>query len=237
MTAGSDSRPSGQLARGSALGSIALALGYLAQYLFQVSVSRVLGPEAAGALFVAFAFILLVSIVTRMGLDKTGLKVVAIHCGDEQWSSIRALALLLWLVVGASSAAAAALVFSARGWLTGFLALPVDTLSAALISLSIPPVALALMDFAVNSGPRRAVKTLQRLVDVDVDGKIGNETIDATIEACARIGSRQVAEQLVTERGVYLTRLGCTRPGSDDFLVGWIKRIRDNLRAVRGVGG
>jgi lysozyme family protein len=70
-------------------------------------------------------------------------------------------------------------------------------------------VALVLMDYAVNSGTGRAVKALQGI-----------------------LGVRQDA--LLLDRALFLTRLGITRRGSDAFLVGWMKRIRDNLRAIRG---
>jgi len=38
---------------------------------------------------------------------------------------------------------------------------------------------LAVFDFAVNSGPARAVKTLQRIVGVPADGVMGAMTLDA----------------------------------------------------------
>lgn len=42
---------------------------------------------------------------------------------------------------------------------------------------------LALFDFAVNSGPRRASRTLQQLLNVEQDGVIGPKTLTA-IAAC-----------------------------------------------------
>lgn len=43
----------------------------------------------------------------------------------------------------------------------------------------------AVFDFAVNSGPSRAVKVLQRIVGAAVDGIIGDETISKTCAAAA----------------------------------------------------
>ena len=109
----------GQLAKGSAVGSVALAVGYFTQYLFQISVSRILSTEDAGKLFVAFAFVLLISIITRLGLDKTGLKIVAIHFSGKRLSSIREVFLLASLLVGTVSVVIAVLVCCAGIWADG----------------------------------------------------------------------------------------------------------------------
>lgn len=45
------------------------------------------------------------------------------------------------------------------------------------------PIAVALFDSAVNQGPGRAVRLLQRALRVDEDGLIGDETIGAAMRA------------------------------------------------------
>lgn len=95
-------------------------------------------------------------------------------------------------------------------------------------------VALVLMDYAVNSGTGRAVKALQGILGVRQDGRVGPKTLDAVVEYIAMNGAQSLAESLLLDRALFLTRLGITRRGSDAFLVGWMKRIRDNLRAIRG---
>ena len=94
-------------------------------------------------------------------------------------------------------------------------------------------VALPLMDYAVNSGIASAAKALQRVVGAKSDGQIGPRTVSKTHEAMERRGIAAIAEELIFERALRLVRIGCKRKGSEAFLVGWMKRIRDNLRYVR----
>jgi lysozyme family protein len=47
------------------------------------------------------------------------------------------------------------------------------------------PIAFMVFDFAVHAGPTRAIRALQSLVEVEVDGKIGPATITAVQEALA----------------------------------------------------
>jgi len=88
------------------------------------------------------------------------------------------------------------------------------------------PLALCLVDFAVNSGVARALVFL-----AEVTGSAGVE-----LDIKAR-GLRVVCEDLICRRALFLVHLGCTRGGSEQFLVGWMRRIVDNLRAVRAMDG
>jgi O-antigen/teichoic acid export membrane protein len=150
----SNKRPGNQFARGSLVGSIALAVGYLTQYLFQVSVSRTLGAEAAGTLFIAFAFVLLVSTITRLGLDKTGLKVVSVYFTDNRPGSIREVALLISLLVGLASILVMILIFFGSAGLAELISLPDDKLTISVIYLSIPLIALSYIFSEVLRGMR-----------------------------------------------------------------------------------
>lgn len=143
-----------QFARGSLIGSAALAVGYLTQYLFHVSVSRTLGAETAGKLFISFAFVLLVSTVTRLGLDNTGLKVVSVNFSDGRLGNIRGVALLISLLVSLVSILVMILLFFGNSILTELISLPDDKTSTSIIYLSIPLIALSYIFSEVLRGMR-----------------------------------------------------------------------------------
>ena len=161
----SNKRPGNQFARGSLVGSIALAVGYLTQYLFQMSVSRTLGAEAAGTLFIAFAFVLLVSTITRLGLDKTGLKVVSVYFTDNRPGSIREVALLIALLVGLASILVMILIFFGSAGLAELISLPDDKLTISVIYLSIPLIALSYIFSEVLRGMRLIGAVFDTVVD------------------------------------------------------------------------
>lgn len=78
-------------------------------------------------------------------------------------------------------------------------------------------VDFAVFDYAVNSGPIRAVKDLQKAVGVSQDGKIGPKTL----EAIKAMGSRNVINQLCDTRLAFMKRLK-TWP---TFGKGWTARV------------
>lgn len=78
-------------------------------------------------------------------------------------------------------------------------------------------VDFAVFDYAVNSGPSRAVKDLQKVVGVSQDGKIGPKTL-AGIKA---MGAKNVINKLCDERLAFLKRLK-TWP---TFGKGWSRRV------------
>ena len=75
----------------------------------------------------------------------------------------------------------------------------------------------AMFDFAVNSGPARAVKTLQRIVGVNPDGVMGQMTLSAV--------RKQFAADMIDE--LCNARLAFVRSLStfDAFGKGWTRRI------------
>jgi len=150
----SSKQPANQLARGSVIGSIALAVGYLAQYLFQLSVSRTLEAEAAGTLFVAVAFVLLVSVIARFGLDKTGLKAVSIYFTENRPGTIREITRLLALLTGLSSVLAGGFLIFGGDRLTALIALPGDDPSLTIIYAAIPFITLSIIFSEVLRGMR-----------------------------------------------------------------------------------
>ena len=75
-------------------------------------------------------------------------------------------------------------------------------------------------DFAVNSGPSRAAKYLQRIAGVKHDGMIGMQTLDAL----ARMDSTQVIGRLCADRMAFLRGL----PAWVTFGTGWTRRVMGN---------
>ena len=75
----------------------------------------------------------------------------------------------------------------------------------------------AVFDFAINSGPSRAAKTLQSVVGVTTDGSIGPATL-AAIEA---FNIRDVATQICEKRLAFLQGL----PTWGVFGKGWGSRV------------
>lgn len=87
----------------------------------------------------------------------------------------------------------------------------------------------AVFDFAVNSGPRRAVQYLQGVLGVNQDGKVGPKTI-AAAEA---MSARKIINALCDARMAFLKRLK-TWP---TFGEGWTRRVDDVRRnALEMVG-
>lgn len=80
-----------------------------------------------------------------------------------------------------------------------------------------PGVDLALFDFAVNSGPARAIKTLQGLVGVVQDGSVG----PVTLAAVARRDARVLVEAICDQRMRFLERLAHW----PSFGRGWTRRV------------
>ena len=79
-------------------------------------------------------------------------------------------------------------------------------------------LSVAVFDYAVNSGCRRAIKDLQAVLGVAVDGIIGNQTIGAA----NRIPQRKVLSEYLDKRLNYLMSLkSWARYGN-----GWGKRVK-----------
>ncbi|RDE08443.1 glycoside hydrolase family 108 protein [Pelagibacterium lacus] len=82
---------------------------------------------------------------------------------------------------------------------------------------------LAVFDFAVNSGPDRAIRMLQAIAGVAVDGAIG----PISLRAIERIGATAAINELCSQRLAFLQRLS-TWPV---FGKGWGRRVAD-VRAL-----
>ena len=75
----------------------------------------------------------------------------------------------------------------------------------------------AVFDFAINSGPSRAAKTLQSVVGVATDGAIG----PATLAAIETLNARDIATQVCEKRLAFLQGL----PTWGTFGKGWGSRV------------
>ena len=81
----------------------------------------------------------------------------------------------------------------------------------------------AMFDFGINSGPRRAVEFLQRIVKVKVDGVIGVMTLDAV----SRYPVPQLIRRLCDDRLAWLRTLNTWNV----FKTGWTRRV-EHVRAT-----
>jgi lysozyme family protein len=97
----------------------------------------------------------------------------------------------------------------------------------------IEPLATPLLDYAVNSGVKRAIRGLQATLRLKRDGEFGPLTLEAVQVRVEARGALKLAEEVILGRALFLTRIGCQRRGSEVFLAGWMRRIRDNLRHAR----
>ncbi len=83
------------------------------------------------------------------------------------------------------------------------------------------PLAAAVFDMAVNSGPWNAKLTLQRALGVKADGVIGEETIRAANATPAAI------LRFLKGRAGFITEIIQSKPSQVVFLHGWMNRLLD----------
>lgn len=84
-----------------------------------------------------------------------------------------------------------------------------------------PPVALMMMDAAVNHDPHTAVILLQRALNVKEDGLLGPKTGQALATAWA-LDPSQFLQELAARRAVYYARLQSTMGYAE---LGWMRRL------------
>jgi lysozyme family protein len=87
-----------------------------------------------------------------------------------------------------------------------------------------------LIDDAVMSGVSSAIKRLQFILGLEMDGIIGPKTI----QALKWFGANDIiVQRYVVERAVRISRLVQQRPSDLPFLTGWITRILSFLPEVK----
>lgn len=84
-------------------------------------------------------------------------------------------------------------------------------------------LALCVFDFAVNAGPGRAARYLQKTVGAQQDGQIGPNTLAAVEAFVANNGEAQAVRLFQDARRAYYRQLG-TFP---TFGKGWLRRVDD----------
>jgi lysozyme family protein len=87
----------------------------------------------------------------------------------------------------------------------------------------------AVFDFAINSGPSRAAKTLQSVLSTNPDGQIGTTTLRA-IEAS---NPREIATAVCEARLAFLQSL----PTYGTFGKGWSRRVSEVEQAAFNMVG
>lgn len=137
---------------------------------------------------------------TNMGITR---RTLAEWRGVSPWSDLPKSAVM------ALSRVEAAEIYQARYW---------SKCAADLLPTGLD---FALFDFAVNSGPTRAVKYLQIQIGVEADGIVGPRTLSA-VEKCRRgRGAKQLIETLCDNRLNFLRGLNTF----STFGRGWTTRV------------
>lgn len=87
------------------------------------------------------------------------------------------------------------------------------------------PLNALTFDFCVTSGPKNAMKILQRAVGTPDDGIWGPKTNAAAQEACSTMPKLLAATRLFTEKRIaYYQAIVTNKPNQAKFLNGWINR-------------
>lgn len=86
-----------------------------------------------------------------------------------------------------------------------------------------PEVGIFLYDSAVNHGPKRAIKFLQKATSSVVDGIIGPNTINNT-KHFYRINKKQLIHDLIMERWSFFKKIVERDPSQNAFINGWRNR-------------
>lgn len=92
-----------------------------------------------------------------------------------------------------------------------------------------PPLDLYVFDMAVNSGPRRAVKTLQSLLGVGADGALGPVSIAALQEDVAAGRLPELCNNYLAARLDFYDEIVANDPTQKENINGWRNRI-EHLR-------
>lgn len=145
---------------------------------------------------------------TNMGITRQTL---------ADWRNISPWTALPKSAVRALTRAEAALIYRTNYW---------DRCHAAQLPAGLD---LALFDFAVNSGPDRAVRTLQAALDVTIDGQVG----PLTLAACAARDVSGLINALCDRRLQFLKRLRTFA----SFGAGWTRRVAAVRKAALAATG
>lgn len=84
-----------------------------------------------------------------------------------------------------------------------------------------PELATQLFDFAINAGSSQAVKTLQKLIGVTVDGVVGPDTLN---HVKGIFSLPEEAKIYALARVAFYFRLCQQKPTNKTFLMSWLSR-------------
>jgi lysozyme family protein len=84
-------------------------------------------------------------------------------------------------------------------------------------------IADIIVDWAWMSGVKTAIKKVQKILNVDVDGIVGKQTITAINNADSEI----LFKNIYNERVKYYTNIVKRTPSQQVFLNGWMNRLND----------
>ena len=87
---------------------------------------------------------------------------------------------------------------------------------------------LCVFDFAVNAGPSRSAKYLQKLIGTTVDGGIGPNTLKAVHNYVEEVGLESAIEGYQSSRQEYYESLGTF----DTFGRGWTRRVEETTSSA-----
>ena len=85
-------------------------------------------------------------------------------------------------------------------------------------------IAYLLVDFAVNSGCKKAIKAIQELVGVEVDGYMGKITLTAIN---SYYNPKELFDMLMEYRVDFYNRIVVNKPSQNVFLRGWLNRLKE----------
>lgn len=93
-------------------------------------------------------------------------------------------------------------------------------------------IADVVVDFAVHSGHRTAIKSLQRAVGVEADGVIGPVTLNqlrlSESDDCLGV----VVYHVLADRIALLGQLITDKPANAKFAKGWMQRVAEQVRTA-----
>ena len=86
-----------------------------------------------------------------------------------------------------------------------------------------PTLQTLLVDYAVHSGPRRAIQALQRVVGTSPDGVLGPQTL----AALDRLGPELARRGVLKLRGEWIANILQHQPDQRVFAAGWLRRLME----------
>ena len=146
-----------QFVYGALAGIIGLSSGFFLQYVFSITLSKLLGVEHMGVFYSFFGIINTLAIIARLGLDRIGMKQISIFYERNNFVIVRKIVVLF-----SSTTIGVSLVFSVIIYIFRYAIASemgnmayIDTLS--IMSLAIPWVALSFTLSQFLKGEKRII--------------------------------------------------------------------------------